>query len=52
MGATVVIADMSEERGKVLAIQSSSPLVPEKKASTIIVTEQTDTPQHALNVVG
>ncbi len=37
MGAKVVIADVSDERGEALAIQSSSPWGPEKKPSTVIV---------------
>ena len=39
MGAKVVIADVSDERGELLAIQSSSPLGPETKPSTVIVME-------------
>ena len=39
MGAKLVIADVSDERGEALAIQSSSPLGPEKKPSTVIVME-------------
>jgi hypothetical protein len=39
MGAKVVIADVSDERGEALAIQSSAPSGPDKKPSTVIVME-------------